>query len=132
MLRLWRGWPFWGAGLWLGAQILGALTNTGVVTFFAGPMLYIASGAMAFAATGQIRWRVRTTWAIKAPGPLAGDMRERYDRLYALARTLDRADRDLSERRISAAEHEAVWWTVYDDNGPVPAKQPPSPPHVMR
>lgn len=123
VLRLWRGWPLWGAGLWVAAQIAGALTNTGITAFFAGTMLYIALGAVAFALTGNIRWRVRTTWAIKAPAPLAGDMIERYDRLHALARSMDRADRDLLEGRISAAEHEAAWWQAYDANRAVPAPQ---------
>lgn len=132
MLRLWRGWPLWGAGLWVGAQAVGAWANMGITAFFAGTMLYIALGAMAFAMTGDIRWRVRTAWAIKAPAPLAGDdMIERYDRLNALAHTLDRADRDLHEGRISITEHEATWWQAYDSNGLVPASQTPSPRHVM-
>ena len=132
MLRLWRGWPLWGAGLWLAAQIAGASTGMGTTAFFAGTMFYIASGAMAFALTGDIRWRVRTIWAIKAPDPLAGDdMIERYDRLHASARTLDRADRDLDEGRISAIEHEAVWWQAYDATVPVPASQSPAPRRLM-
>ena len=132
MLRLWRGWPLWGAGLWFAAQIAGASAGMGATAFFAGTMLYIASGAMAFALTGDLRWQVRTTWALKAPDPLAGDdMSGRYDRLYAVARILDRADRDLYEGRISATEHEAVWWQAYDANVPVPVSQSPAPRRAM-
>jgi hypothetical protein len=95
-------------------------------------MLYIALGAMAFAMTGDIRWRVRSVWAIKAPAPLAGDdMVESYDRLNDLAQILDRADRDLYEGRISVAEHEATWWRAYDANGRVSVSQTASPRHVV-
>lgn len=132
MLRLWRGWPVWGAGLWVGAQAVGAWASMGVTAFFAGTMLYIALGAMAFAMTGDIRWRVRTSWAITGPAPLAADdMIESYDRLNALAQSLDRADRELHEGRISVAEHEARWWQVYDANTPVPASRAASHRRVM-
>lgn len=101
--------PLWGAGLWVGAQAVGAWANMGITAFFAGTMLYIALGAMAFALTGDIRWRVRTAWAIKDSAPLAADdIIESYNRLNALAHTLDRADRALHEGRISVAEHEAT------------------------
>lgn len=132
MLRLWRGWPLWGAGLWVSVQALGAWANAGVTAFIAGTMLYIAVGAMAFASSGDIRCRVRTAWAIEAPVPVAGDdMIDSYNRLNALAHNLDRADRDLHKGRISVAQHEAAWWQAYDGNGLVPASQPAPPRRVV-
>lgn len=84
---------------------------------------------MLCALTGYIRWRVRTAWAIKAPAPLAADdIIESYNRLNALAHTLERADRALCEGRISVAEHEATWWLAYDATGLAPASQPVPPP----
>ena len=128
MLRLWHGWPWWGAGLWVGAQAVGAWADMGITVFFAATMLYIAVGAMAFAVTGDIRCRVRTAWAIKARAPMADDdMNDSYERLNALAHTLDRADRNLHEGRISVAEHEATWWQVYDASGLSPASPPATP-----
>lgn len=114
LLRLWRAWPLWGAGLWVVLQIGGALVGMPETALIGGTMSVIAAGALTFALTNDSRFQVRTMWAIS----MAGYRHDEVDRgcglLRALARTLDRADLDLEGGSISPAEHEARWWRVYD------------------
>jgi hypothetical protein len=114
MLRVWRAWPLWGAALWLGLQVGGELTSMPETALIGGSMIYIAAGAFTFALAGETRMRVRTLWATTIAGYRDGDVDRRYSMLRVMARTLDQADLDLEEGRISAPQHEAVWWQVYD------------------
>lgn len=120
MLRLWRAWPLWGAAMWVGLQIGGAAVGMPETALIGGTMLVIATGALTFALTGDVRWQVRTLWAVSMAGYGHDEVDERYTMLKVMARALDRADMDLEEGRISPAEHEARWWRVYDAIGTVP------------
>ncbi|EHB58273.1 hypothetical protein MycrhDRAFT_0709 [Mycolicibacterium rhodesiae JS60] len=88
ILRLWRGWPLWGAALWLGLQIGGELSGMPETALIAGSMIYIAVGALTFALAGETRMRVRTLCA------------------------------------VSASQHEARWWQVYDALDAMPSTAP--------
>lgn len=112
LLRAWRSWPIWGAALWVGLQIGGELAGMPETALIAGSMIYIAVGAMMFALTGDMRWRVRTLSAITMAGYDTDD--RRYSMLRVMARALDHADLELEEGRISPLQHEARWWQVYD------------------
>lgn len=113
-LRAWRGWPWWGAGIWLCVQVLGAFTHTGWGAFVGGSLLYVATGAMAFAMTGDTRWRVRTISATSYPGYCHPELTRCHRTLRLLACRMMRADRLLKQGRITAAEYESRWWQVYD------------------
>jgi hypothetical protein len=121
MLRVWRAWPMWGAALWVGLQIGGVVVGMPAAALLGGTMIVIAAGAMTFVLAGDVRWQVRTMWAVTMAGYGHAEVDQRYSLLRALARTLDRADMDLEEERISPAEHEARWWRVYDAIGEEPA-----------
>ena len=121
MLRLWRAWPLWGAGLWLVLQVAGALAGMSETALIGGSMLVIATGALTFALSDETRCQVRTMWAVSMAGYRHDDVDRRYSLLRALARTLDRADMDLEDGRISPAEHEARWWLVYDTVADAPS-----------
>lgn len=125
MLRVWRAWPLWGAALWLTAQILGALVATPAAAFIGGSMLYIGTGALTFALTGDVRWQVRTMSAVRMAGVRDAEMTENYIALRQLARGLERADLRLKEGQLSPAEHEARWWQVYDAMSEEPAPAVP-------
>ncbi|TDO18785.1 hypothetical protein EV580_1974 [Mycobacterium sp. BK086] len=112
MLRLWRGWPLWGATLWLGLQIGGELAGMPETALIAGSMVYIAAGALTFALAGETRMRVRTLSAVTIAGH--EDVDRRCSMLRVIARALDHADLDLEEGRIGPLQHEARWWQVYD------------------
>ena len=114
LLRVWRAWPLWGAALWVGLQIGGAVIGMPETALIGGTMLVIAAGAMTFALTGEARIQVRSVWAISMVGYGNSEVDRRCTLLRVLAHNLDRADMDLEEGRISPAEHEAHWWRVYD------------------
>ena len=121
MLRVWRAWPLWGAALWVGLQIGGAVVGMPETALIGGTMLVIAVGAMTFALTGEARMQVRSVWAISMAGYRHAEVDRRYAKLRVMARALDRADMDLEEGRISPAEHEARWWRAYDAMHELPA-----------
>lgn len=114
MLRVWRGWPLWGAALWLGLQVGGELTGMPETALIGGTMIYIAVGALTFVLAGDVRARVRTLTAMAVAGYRHDEVDRRYATLRELARALDHADLDLAEGRIRAPQHEARWWQVYD------------------
>jgi hypothetical protein len=112
LLRVWRGWPVWGATLWLGLQIGGEMAGMPETALIGGSMVYIAAGAITFVLAGDARMRVHSLWATSIHGQ--HDTDNRYSALRVMARTLDQADLDLEEGRISPSQHEARWWQVYD------------------
>jgi hypothetical protein len=117
-LRLARGWPLWGALVWVTCEIF--LNNlTGPWTAFAiSTAACLGSGVVAFAKAGTPRTRVRTIAAMVMAGhhdPISGAAR---DRLEGLAATLMEADDRLTSGHISAIQHEMVWWQVYDQMSP--------------
>jgi hypothetical protein len=130
MLRVWRGWPLWGAALWLGLQVGGAVLGMPETALIGGTMIYIATGALAFAATGETRLRVRTLWATTIAGYGHAEVDDRHARLRVMARALDQADLDLEEGRISPPEHEARWWQVYDALGAMAPALSPRTSHI--
>ena len=126
MLRVWRAWPLWGATLWVGLQIGGAVLGMPETALIGGTMLVIASGAMTFALTGEARMQVRSVWALSMAGYGNSEVDRRSVLLRAMAHTLDRADMDLEEGRISPAEHEVRWWRAYDALGELSATAEPA------
>lgn len=109
-----RGWPLMGAVVWVICEIL--LSNlTGPWTALAlSTAAYVGPGLVAVARAGAPRTRVRTIGATVMAGhrdPVSGAAR---DRLEGLAAVLIEADDRLAARRISAIQHEMVWWQVYD------------------
>ena len=117
-VRAARGWPLWGALVWVTCEIF--LNNmTGPWTAFAiSTAACLGFGMVAFAMAGAPRARVRTIAAMVMAGhhdPISVAAR---DRLIKLADTLMDADDRLTSGHISALQHEMVWWQVYDQMWP--------------
>lgn len=117
-VRVARGWPLWGAFVWVTCEIF--LTNmTAPWTAFAiSTAACLGLGLWAFANAGPPRARVRTIAAMVMAGhhdPVSGAAR---GRLEELAATLLAADERLAAGEISAIQHEMVWWQVYDQMSP--------------
>ena len=117
-VRAARGWPLWGALVWITCEIF--LNNmTGPWTAFAvSTAACLGCGVVAFAMAGAPRTRVRTIAATVMAGyhdPISVAAR---DRLEELAATLMDADDRLASGHISALQHEMVWWQVYDQMSP--------------
>jgi hypothetical protein len=125
-VRAARGWPLWGFLVWVVCEIF--LSNvTGPTTALTiSAAAWLGSGLVAFAVAGAPRVRVRAMAAMVMAGyhdPVSAAAR---DRLEELAATLMRADDRLAGGRISATQHEMVWWQVYDKMSPsaAPGKHP--------
>jgi hypothetical protein len=113
-VRVARGWPLWGALVWIVCEIILSHTIAPWAAFAMSTAVFIGSGMAAFWTAGAPRTRVRTMAAMVMAGhhdPVSGAVR---DRLENLAGTLVNADECLAAGRISPAEHEMVWWRVYD------------------
>jgi hypothetical protein len=77
-------------------------------------VVWLASGAAARALAGRPRTQVRTMAATVMAGhhdPVSDAAR---DKLRNLAETLFEADESRALGRITATEHETIWWRVYD------------------
>ncbi|MGX9787544.1 DUF6611 family protein [Mycobacterium sp. MMS18-G62] len=117
-VRVARGWPQWGALVWIVSEIVLSHTIAPWAAFAMSTAAFLGSGLVAFAMAGTPRTRVRTMAAmvmVGFPDPVAGAAR---DRLETLAATLMEADDRLAAGHISAIHHEMVWWQVYDEMSP--------------
>jgi hypothetical protein len=113
-VRVARGWPLWGALVWIVCEIVLSHTTAPWAAFATSTAAYIGSGIVAVWMAGAPRTQVRTMAAMVMAGhhdPASGTTR---DRLEDLAGTLMNADERLAAGQISPAEHEMVWWRVYD------------------
>jgi hypothetical protein len=117
LLRLWRRWPIWGAVVWLLMVIPFGGTPNGSMAAVAATALYMGTGATLFVMLGQVRTRVRTLSVVLIAGYSDPGATAMYTELKVLVAVLCAAD-DLRDRGgISPAQHEAVWWQVYDRLG---------------
>jgi hypothetical protein len=123
-LRFWRGSPIWGSALWVLLEIcLQRLTGSWTALAFSSAAVIVAAG-FARSMVGEAPWRVRASGAVTIAGyPDAAALAAR-EKLLALATTLLDADERLDDGRISPLEHEALWWSVYDQLAPDRANVP--------
>lgn len=113
-VRLARSWPTWGAVLWLlVATALSANQRPPIACAYAAAVT-VAAGAFAYAMAGNARSRVRTLQAIVIDGYHDPTTAARYAQLSQSAETLLKADASLELGEISIADHEFIWWQVYE------------------
>jgi hypothetical protein len=118
LVRAARGWPLWGALVWVICEIFLSDLTAPWTAFAVSMAAWLGSGFVAFAMAGAPRTRVRTMAAMVMAGhhdPISVAAR---DRLEELAATLIEADDRLTSGQISALQHEMVWWQVYDRMSP--------------
>ncbi|MCW2688357.1 MAG: hypothetical protein JWR37_3247 [Mycobacterium sp.] len=112
-LRVWRGWPIWGALLWLVSTIWLANQIAPLPAVALSTGIVLGSGAIAQAA-GDARVRVRTMGVMVTAGyyePASTALKSKVERL---ATALVEADEHRDQGLISATDHELIWWLVYD------------------
>jgi hypothetical protein len=113
-LRVWRGWPLWGALLWIVSEIwLTDLIPPWSALVIATAALF-GSGAAALALTGEARTQVRTMRVMVVAGHREATSAAICRRLQTLAEALTKADAQRQQGLITAVEHEMAWWRVYD------------------
>jgi len=124
LLRAWRAWPAWGAVLWAVSQFIASALLTAGTALVVSTFAYLSSGAILFACTAELRSRVRTLTVVRIAGFTDQRTAASFAELKSLAATLCRADAERAKGDSSPADHEAVWWQVYDrldPNHPGPA-----------
>lgn len=112
-VRVWRGWPLWGALLWVASLMtLAQLLDpwTGVVLSTA---LYAATGIVTYLRAGDLRAKVRTADVMVMPGTRDQGALAACAKIRVLAATMIHADQQLEAGAILPTVHEAIWWHVY-------------------
>jgi hypothetical protein len=113
-VRVWRGWPLWGALLWIVSEIwLGNLIAPWPA-FAISSAASLGSGAVALALAGDARTRVRTMGTMVVAGPYEPTSAAVCRKVQTLAESLAEADAQREQGQISAIDHEVAWWRVYD------------------
>jgi hypothetical protein len=118
VLQLWRTWPMWGAVLWLLSAICLGGRPTPWAAIGLATIVYLSTGAIIVARARHLRSRVRTLGVLVIDGRSDRRSAAGYAELETLVSTLRDADAKLSEGRLSAVDHEAACWQVYDRLGP--------------
>ena len=123
-VRAARGWPLWGAPVWLIAQVYLTHVLDPWTALAVSVSVTLGLGLIAVAMAGPLRSQVRTMSAAVMVGhPELGSTAER-DQIQRLGVRLIRADESLADGGLTATEHESIWWCVYDEMAPQPADAP--------
>ncbi|WP_422745099.1 DUF6611 family protein [Mycobacterium sp. WMMD1722] len=120
-LRVYRGWPVWGSALWAVTAIaahtaLGVPQALGVATAVA-----LAGRVVSAYGAGGHRHAVRVWSAVLLAGVPEESAIGARDRIKRLALPLCHADEAAAAGTITPAQHEWIWWQVYDAMSPRPA-----------
>ena len=117
LLRLWRGWPLWGIGLWLICEVVfNRMVSPGPALAWS-TTVYLLSGALMFALSSQLRGQVRSLQVVLIDGSNDSCSAGLHAQWEELASLLIDADERLDRGQASPVQHEAVWWQAYDRLG---------------
>jgi hypothetical protein len=114
LLRLWRTWPIWGTVTWLVLEIFLMATIGSLPALVVSTSICLGAGAVLMAMTGPARGGVRTLTVLRIAGIDDTSVNNAFAQLSTLALTLGEADAKLASGDLSAVEHEAAVWRVYD------------------
>jgi hypothetical protein len=120
VLRLWRTWPIWGAVTWLGLQIVLLAAIGSLPALVVSTSICLGAGAVLMVMAGPARGGVRTLTVLRVAGIDDPSAKDAFAQLSTLAVALGEADARLASGELSAVEHEAAVWCVYDA---MPAQQ---------
>ncbi|ORI26586.1 hypothetical protein BJI47_02430 [Rhodococcus sp. 1168] len=112
-LRLWRGWPLWGAMLWIVSEVVLSNQLAPIPAVAASTTVYLLSGYFAFVMAGTTRTHVRIEVAITMTDLPDLDSLARREDIGRHAKLLVEADNRFATQHITAAEHELIWSEVY-------------------
>jgi hypothetical protein len=118
LLRAWRAWPTWGSLLWLLSLCL--FSPLTMWAQFALPtVVWLSIGAFLFARVGGLRTQVRTRCVTRFAGhpDLDEHSAAEYAEIRTLVAILESVDTLRAQGQLSATDHEAIWWRVYDRLG---------------
>ncbi|MCV7127336.1 MULTISPECIES: DUF6611 family protein [Mycolicibacterium] len=114
-VRIWRGWPLWGALLWILSQMVLIRHLDPWSALFASAGLVVVTAATACAMAGPARARVHTLAATLLPRQYDPVSKALCTTMHQLARTLREADSQRAQGVMSPAQFEMTWWRVYNE-----------------
>jgi hypothetical protein len=117
-LRVWRGWPAWGALLWIASYSILTEPIGPRTALVLSTAAYLGTGVLALMRAGDVRARVHTMRATVMSGYPDPPSRDACRKLQTLAATLIEADQHRQLGLISPIEYEMTWWRVYDEIEP--------------
>src|SRR4051812_3212103 len=110
-VRVARGWPLWGALMWVVSEIF--------LNQMTGPWTTLAISTSLVVGLGTVAMiMVKTAFVAVLAGHRDPVTMAERDRLQNLAGVLMAADELLARGELSESAHELVWWRVYDRMGP--------------
>jgi hypothetical protein len=113
-VRLARGWPLWGALVWVGCEAWLTQVTGHWTAFCLSTGAAVTVGVITVAIAGRPRTQVKTLSTAVCATFHNPDAEATRDRLGKMASTLIDADERLERGQISPADHELTWWRVYD------------------
>lgn len=114
-IRIWRGWPIWGAALWIVSEIALSGQIDPWHALAVSTSILLAAGAVAFMMAGRARGRVRTMGATLLPRHCDPISQAACTRMSELTDRLREAEAQRTRGFIDSARFELAWWQVYND-----------------
>lgn len=113
-LRLLRTYPMWGLALWVTLEVILMARISPGDALAISTLAALTAGAVAFAMAGSARAAVRTLTVVRMTGVRDVDILAKHLEFRLLAKRLLHADARRATGEMSAVEHEAEVWRVYD------------------
>src|ERR1044072_5235143 len=109
-VRVARGWPLWGALMWVVSEIFLNQITGPWTTLAISTALVVGLGTVATIRAGDPRRMVKTVFVAVLAGHRDPVTMAERDRLENLAGVLMEADELLARGELSESAHELVWW----------------------
>ena len=116
-VRLARGWPLWGAVVWIFCEIWLSQMMGPWAALVASTVIYLGLGLVATTRAGDAHRQVRTVGAMVMAGYHDPESRHARDQVVSLGDVLFGADEQLERGEISPTAYEMTWWRVYNRMG---------------
>lgn len=117
-LRVWRGWPMWGAAPWA-LSVLSVQPLTGSWPAIAiATAIYLGAGAVTRYLAGPTRKQVRTLSTEVLRGHHDPRSRAVASEISSLTHLMADADDRLARGEMTTVDHELTWWRVYQQLAP--------------
>jgi hypothetical protein len=116
-IRIWRGWPLWGALSWLLLMVWLSNVVDPLSALTVATTAYPCAGAAARWMAGPGREGVRTMYAEVPAGHHDPSLQARVRAIEVRAVTMSAAYDRLRRGTMTAVDYEAIWWQVYRRSG---------------
>ena len=117
-LRVWRGWPMWGAVLWVLSEVVMMQVTGPWHALAISTATLLGTGAVARYLAGPTPAQVRMLAAALLRGHHDPRSRALANEVSSLAHTMADADNRVARGDMTAVDYEMTWWRVYQQLAP--------------